>query len=160
MTNVGDQIVRDVAARLEHGPAVTSSSGLRTSLYVGGQFEPVGDFVSVATQLERGQTAGFSFTVPIRAGGQPSLGIETPACTGADHSRRHPDGGEPARLDEARFLLPVTGVPADPLTSTGNALADVVAPGHRQAGGGDHAVAAGRQTAAGPDSPAAPPRSG
>ena len=64
VTNVGDQIVRDVAARLEHGPAVTSSSGLRTSLYVGGQFEPVGDFVSVTTQLERGQTAGFSFTVP------------------------------------------------------------------------------------------------
>lgn len=129
VTNVGDQIVRDVAARLEHGPAVTSSSGLRTSLYVGGQFEPVGDFVSVTTQLERGQTAGFSFTVPIRAGGQPSLGIETPGVypvlTTVDGT---PDGGEPARLDEARFLLPVTGVPADPLTSTGNALADVVAP--------------------------------
>jgi hypothetical protein len=39
-----------------------------------------------------------------------------------------PEDGQPARLDEARFLLPVTGVPADPDTSTGNALADVVAP--------------------------------
>lgn len=129
VTNVGDQLVRDVAARLEHGPAVTTAPGLRTSLYIGGQFEPVGDFVSVATQLERGQTAGFSFTVPIRAVEQPSLGIDIPGVypvlTTVDGT---PDGGEPARLDEARFLLPVTGVPADPLTSTGNALADVVAP--------------------------------
>ena len=81
MTNVGARTVRDVAARLEHGPAVTSSGGLRTSLYVGGQFAPVGDFLSVAGQLDRGQTASFTFTVPIRAVGQPSLGIDTPVST-------------------------------------------------------------------------------
>ena len=129
VTNVGDRAVRDVAARLEHGPAVTSSSGLRTSLYIGGQFEPIGDFVSVAKQLDRGQAAGFTFTVPIRGAGRPSLGIDSPGVypmlTTVDGT---PEGGEPTRLDEARFLLPVTGVPPDPDTSTGNALADVVAP--------------------------------
>ena len=129
VTNVGDRAVRDVAARLEHGPAVTSASGLRTSLYIGGQFEPIGDFVSVAKQLDRGQAAGFTFTVPIRGAGRPSLGIDSPGVypmlTTVDGT---PEGGEPTRLDEARFLLPVTGVPPDPDTSTGNALADVVAP--------------------------------
>ena len=129
VTNVGDRAVRDVMARLEHGPAVTSSSALRTSLYVGGQFEPVGDFVSVTGQLDRGQAAGFTVKVPIRATGQPSLGIDAPGVypilTTIDGT---PEDGEPARLDEARFLLPVTGVPPDPATSTGNALTDVVAP--------------------------------
>lgn len=129
VTNVGDRAVRDVAARLEHGAPVASSSALRTSLYIGGQFQPVGDFVTVATQLERGQTAGFTFTVPIRDAGAPSLGIDAPGVypmlTTIDGT---PEGGEPVRLDEARFLLPVTGVPPDPSSSTGNALADVIAP--------------------------------
>ena len=129
VTNVGDRPVRDVTARLEHGPAVTSSSALRTSLFVGGQFEPIGDFVSVTGQLDRGQAAGFTFTVPIRATGQPSLGIDAPGVypilTTVDGT---PEDGEPTRLDEARFLLPVTGVPPDPGTSTGNAPTGVVAP--------------------------------
>jgi hypothetical protein len=129
VTNVGNAPVRDVVARLEHGPAVTSSAGLRTSLHIGGQFEPIGDFRSVAGQLDRGQAASFTFTVPLRAAEEPSLGIEAPGIypmlTTVDGT---PEDGQPARLDEARFLLPVTGVPADPDTSTGNALADVVAP--------------------------------
>lgn len=129
VTNVGDRVVRDVAARLEHGAAVTSTDGLRTSLHIGGDFQPVGDFVGVAKQLDRGQAAAFNFTVPIRATARPSLGIDAPGVypmlTTVDGT---PDGEEPTRLDEARFLLPVTGVPADPATSTGNAVADVVAP--------------------------------
>jgi len=129
VTNVGDRAVRDVTARLEHGPAVTSSSALRTSLFVGGQFEPIGEFVSVTGQLDRGQAAGFTFTVPIRATGQPSLGIDAPGVypilTTVDGT---PEDGEPTRLDEARFLLPVTGVPPDPGASTGNAPTGAVAP--------------------------------
>ncbi len=38
VTNTGDRPVRDVLARLEHGPALTSSSSLRTSLAIGGGF--------------------------------------------------------------------------------------------------------------------------
>lgn len=129
VTNVGDRTVRDVAARLEHGPAVTSPAGLRTSLYVGGQFEPVGDFIGVTKELGKGQAAGFSFTVPLRGSDPPSLGIDAPGVypmlTTVDGT---PEDAEPTRLDEARFLLPVTGVPADPANATGNALTDVVAP--------------------------------
>ena len=129
ITNVGDRTVRDVAARLEHGPAVTSSSALRTSLYIGGQFAPVGDFIGVARELDRGQTAGFTIRVPLRAEGQPSLGIAAPGVypmlATVDGT---PEEDQPTRLDEARFLLPVTGVPSDPTNNTGNALADVAAP--------------------------------
>jgi hypothetical protein len=129
VTNVGDRSVRDVAARLEHGVAVASPAGLRTSLHIGGQFQPIGDFISVAPELDRGQTASFTFTAPIRAAGQPSLGIDAPGVypmlATVDGT---PADGEPTRLDEARFLLPVTGVPTDPSSSTGNALTDVVAP--------------------------------
>ena len=78
VTNIGDRPVRDVLARLEQGPAVTSSSALRTNLAVGGEFEPVGDFIRVASDLDRGQAAGFEFSVPIGTGPQPSLRIDTP----------------------------------------------------------------------------------
>lgn len=129
VTNVGDRTVRDVAARLEHGPAVSSAAALRTSLSVGGEFTPVGDFISVAPQLDRGQTAGFTIRVPLRAKGQPALDITAPGVypmlATVDGT---PEGDEPTRLDEARFLLPVTGVPPDPATSTGNALTDATAP--------------------------------
>jgi hypothetical protein len=100
VTNVGNAPVRDVVARLEHGPAVTSSAGLRTSLHIGGQFEPIGDFRSVAGQLDRGQAASFTFTVPLRAAEEPSLGIEAPGIypmlTTDDGT---PEDGQPARLD-------------------------------------------------------------
>ena len=39
-----------------------------------------------------------------------------------------PDYGEPARLDDARFLLPVLGVPADPSVESADTLTSVVAP--------------------------------
>ena len=129
VTNVGDRTVRNVAARLEHGPALTSSGALRSSLSVGGQFTPVGDFISVAPELDRGQTAGFTVRVPLRANGQPSLGIDVPGVypmlATVDGT---PEDDQPTRLDEARFLLPVTGVPPDPSNNTGNALADATPP--------------------------------
>ena len=128
VTNVGDRPVRDVVARLEHGAAVTSSSELRTSLdSAGEQYEAVGEFITVATELGRGQAAGFTLTVPIRQGPQPSLGIEVPGVYPLlVNVNGTPDYGAPARLDAARFLLPVTGVPADP--ASGNPLTDAVAP--------------------------------
>jgi len=129
VTNVGDRTVRDVAARLEHGPALDSASALRTSLDLGGQFAPVGEFIGVAGQLDRGQAAAFTIRVPLRGEGQPSLGIAAPGVypilATVDGT---PEEDQPTRLDEARFLLPVTGVPSDPTDNTGNAVADVAAP--------------------------------
>lgn len=130
VTNVGDRPVRDVVARLEHGAAVTSSSGLRTSVdSTGEQFEAVGEFITVATELSRGQAVGFTLSVPIRSTPQPSLGIEAPGVYPLlVNVNGTPDYGAPARLDATRFLLPVTGVPSEPDTASGNPLADVVAP--------------------------------
>lgn len=63
----------------------------------------------------------------IRPGQPSSLNIETPGVYPLlINVNGTPDYGSPARLDQRRFLLPVTGVPAD--TGSGNPLADVVAP--------------------------------
>ena len=127
VTNVGDRLVRDVVGRLERGAALTTAPELRTSLAPGGQFQPVGEFVSVATQLDRGQAAGFQFAFPLRSAGQPSLGVDAPGVYPlAVNVNGTPDYGAPARLDERRFLLPVSGVPAD--VSSGNPLTDIVTP--------------------------------
>ena len=128
VTNVGDRPVREIVARLERSEVVGASTGLRTAVdpNVGG-YQAVGEFVTVAGELDRGQTAGVTFTVPIRSGSSPSLGIDAPGIYPMlINVNGTPDFGSAARLDEDRFLLPVTGAPAS--ASSGNALADAVAP--------------------------------
>ena len=129
--NVGDRAVRDVMVRLEHAPAVTSSAGLRTTL--GGendQFEPVADFTTLSAELQRGQNVAFTLTVPLRSAQTPSLGVQRPGVYPLlVNANGTPDYGAPARLDDARFLLPVIGVPPEPAAdSSSDALADVVPP--------------------------------
>ena len=126
--NIGDRPVRDVLARLEHAPAVATPAGLRTSLGTDGAgFEAATEFTDVAAELGRGQAAELRFAGPIRPGQPSSLNIETPGVYPLlINVNGTPDYGSPARLDQRRFLLPVTGVPAD--TGSGNPLADVVAP--------------------------------
>ena len=124
VTNVGDRPVRDIVARLEHGGPVSSSSVLRTVLSADVPFDSVGEFASVSPQLERGQATGVTFSVPIR-----SLGINQPGVYPLlINVNGTPDYGSPSRLDEARFLLPVTGVPPDPTSASGNPLTDATAP--------------------------------
>ncbi len=129
--NVGDRPVRDVMVRLEHAAAVTSSAGLRTNL--GGandQFEPVADFITVSAELQRGQHVPFKLTAPLRSSEVPSLGVRQPGVYPLlINANGTPDYGAPARLDDARFLLPVIGVPPEPAAvSSADALGDVVAP--------------------------------
>lgn len=129
--NVGDRPVRDVMVRLEHAAAVSSSTGLRTNL--GGenaQFESVADFVTLSTELQRGQNVPFNLTVPLRAADGPSLGIDAPGVYPLlVNANGTPDYGVPARLDDARFLLPVLGVPPERTSNpSAETLADVVAP--------------------------------
>lgn len=129
--NVGDRPVRDVMVRLEHAAAVTSSTGLRTNLgRENDQFEPVADFITVSTELQRGQSVPFKLTVPLRSAQAPSLDIGKPGVYPLlVNANGTPDYGAPARLDDARFLLPVIGVPPEPAAnSSADALADVVAP--------------------------------
>ena len=130
VTNVGDRPVRDVVARLERSAPVSASSELRTRLGDPPDgFEAVGEFITVTAELDRGQAAEFRLSFPLRAGLPPALGIDAPGVYPLlVNVNGTPDYGEPARLDEDRFLLPVVGVPADPANSSGNRLADVVAP--------------------------------
>ncbi|MGE2723073.1 hypothetical protein [Mycolicibacterium celeriflavum] len=129
--NVGDRPVRDVVVRLEDAAAVTTSTGLRTNLTGDvDQFEPVGDFVQLSPELPRGQEVPFTLSYPLRSADRPSLSIDQPGVYPVMvNVNGTPDYGEPARLDDARFLLPVLGVPPDPGTdSAGDAVTAVEAP--------------------------------
>lgn len=115
VTNIGDRPVRDVVVRLEHGPAIAGSASLRTALQgTTDQFQPAADFLAVAPELQRGQEVGFTLSAPLRALQTPSLGVEKPGIYPVlVNVNGTPDYGAPARLDDARFLLPAVGVPPD-----------------------------------------------
>ena len=118
VTNVGDQTVDDINVRMQRAPEVTTSADLRTSLQLDQQnFDVVGEFVTVSPHLAVGQSTKFTLSMPLRAARAtvPTLEITEPGVyplllnvNGA------PQFGTEARLDDARFLLPVLGVPADP----------------------------------------------
>jgi len=113
IANTGDRAVRDIVARLERAPAVSSSAQLRSELTGDtSQYQPVAEFITVATQLDRGQRAGFTLNYPLRSADQPALGIDGPGVYPLlVNVNGTPDYGAAARLDDARFLLPVLGVP-------------------------------------------------
>lgn len=125
VTNIGDRPVRDVMVRLEHAGAVTASAGLRTTL--DGEtdgYQAAADFLTVAPELQRGQEVGFTLSAPLRALAKPSLGVEKPGIYPVlVNVNGTPDYGAPARLDNARFLLPVVGVPPDRADDLGSAVA-------------------------------------
>ena len=125
VSNIGDRAVRDVVVRLEHAPAVTDSAALRTSLDGGtDQYQAAADFLTVAPELQRGQQAGFTLSAPLRSVAKTSLGVEKPGIYPVlVNINGTPDYGAPARLDNARFLLPVVGVPPDHADDVDNAVA-------------------------------------
>lgn len=125
VTNIGDRPVRDVMVRLEHAPAVADSAALRTSLDGStDQYGPAADFLTVAPELQRGQQAGFTLSAPLRSVTKPSLGMDKPGIYPVlVNVNGTPDYGAPARLDNARFLLPVVGVPPDRADDMGSAVA-------------------------------------
>ena len=117
--------------RLEHAAAVTSSAGLRTNLAGNvDQFEPVADFITLAPELLRGQNVPFTLAYPLRSPELSSLHIEQPGVYPVMvNVNGTPDYGEPARLADARFLLPVLGVPPDSgADSSADMLTSVVPP--------------------------------
>lgn len=125
VTNIGDRPVRDVMVRLEHAGAVTASGGLRTTLDGDTDgYQAAADFLTVAPELQRGQEVGFTLSAPLRALTKPSLGVEKPGIYPVlVNVNGTPDYGAPARLDNARFLLPVVGVPPDRADDVGSAVA-------------------------------------
>lgn len=128
--NVGDRPVRDVVVRLEAAAAVTTSAGLRTNLTGPvDQFEPIGGFTTLSAELERGQEVPFTLSYPLRSSTQPSFDIHEPGVYPVMvNVNGTPDYGAPARLDDARFLLPVLGVPRDPADDSDDTVSTVVPP--------------------------------
>ncbi|KUI11869.1 hypothetical protein AU192_07060 [Mycobacterium lehmannii] len=128
--NVGDRPVRDVVVRLEDAAAVRTSTGLRTNLTGDvDQFEPIGEFVPLSPELARGQEVPFTLSYPLRSADRPSLSIDEPGVYPVMvNVNGTPDYGAPARLDDARFLLPVLGVPPDPGAEPGDAVTAIAAP--------------------------------
>ncbi|MCM6776987.1 DUF6049 family protein [Nocardia sp. CDC159] len=123
VTNVGDRPVEDVDVRLQLGAAITTGSGLRSTLRMDEvNYEPRTTFDEIAERLEPAERQQFTIRVGIRpgtygaSGSVPvtsSLGITEPGVYPLLlNVNGVPDYGKQARLDDARFLLPVLGLPA------------------------------------------------
>ncbi|MFD3705928.1 DUF6049 family protein [Nocardia sp. NPDC058658] len=113
VTNIGDRVVDDVSVRIQRAAAVDSPSGLRSSLRLDQvNYEVTGPFQDVAPQLNPGQRKQFSVSIALRAGSEASLGLTDPGVYPLLlNVNGEPAYGTQARLDDARFLLPVLGLP-------------------------------------------------
>ncbi|MFI6222110.1 DUF6049 family protein [Nocardia salmonicida] len=113
VTNIGDRVVDDVSVRIQRAAAVDSPSGLRSSLRLDQvNYEVTGPFQDVAPQLSPGQRKQFSVSIALRAGSEASLGLTAPGVYPLLlNVNGEPAYGTQARLDDARFLLPVLGLP-------------------------------------------------
>ncbi|QCQ93029.1 DUF6049 family protein [Rhodococcus sp. SGAir0479] len=113
VTNVGDRPVTDIGVRLQRAVAVDSSEELRTSLDLDqGEFDTVGPFVQVAESLDEGEGRQFTLSLPLRSQTGWSLDITEPGVYPLlVNVNGSPAYGGQARLDDARFLLPVLGLP-------------------------------------------------
>lgn len=114
VTNIGDRAVDDVWVRLQRAPQVTDSDELRTSLTLDQSgFDTVGEFEEVTDRLDEGERADFTLELPLRSDLVPSLGVDEPGVYPLlVNVNGTPEYGGQARLDDARFLLPVLAVPA------------------------------------------------
>jgi hypothetical protein len=115
LTNVGDRPVRNIAMRLQRAAAVTTSEGLGDALSADpNSFETVGEFADISAQLAPGRSVPFLLRIDLSEGrsGAPSLQIDKPGIYPVlVNVNGTPDFGDPARLDDARVLLPVVGLP-------------------------------------------------
>ncbi|MEK8074103.1 glycoprotein [Rhodococcoides navarretei] len=114
--NTGDRRVDDVSVRMQATSAVDTTAGLRTSLTLDqDSFDSVGNFVTVAESLEKNESRQFDLSMQLRSTTEPSLGIEAPGVYPLLlNVNGTPEYGGTARLDDARFLLPVVGLPRNP----------------------------------------------
>ena len=116
VTNTGDRSVEDVGVRMQAAAAIDTTAGLRTSLTLDqDSFDRVGEFVTVADALEEGESRQFDMSMPLRSTTEASLGIDAPGVYPLLlNVNGTPEYGGTARLDDARFLLPVVGLPRNP----------------------------------------------
>lgn len=114
--NVGDQTLESVDVRLQRGPRAGGAESVRDPLvWSEPSFPVVGEFLRAATGLAPGQSVPYRVSLPAR---------EVPGDPGPDLQLTEPGvypllvnvngtpvGGSPARLDDARVLLPVLDAP-------------------------------------------------
>ena len=132
LTNIGDRVVDDVSVRVQRGSMIAEPGDLRSTLRQDQSDFPItGPFEDVTDELQPGQRKQFTLRIGVREGmvnpaADPpivsSLGITDPGVyplllnvNGA------PAYGTQAHLDDARFLLPVLGLPALPTSSAAGA---------------------------------------
>ncbi|MFC6011628.1 hypothetical protein [Nocardia lasii] len=120
VTNIGDRVVDDVSVRIQRAGAVQTPSGLRSSLRLDQvNYEVTGPFQDVAERLSPGQRKQFSVSIALRPGSEASLGLTEPGVYPLLlNVNGEPAYGTQARLDDARFLLPVLGLPPTGPTDT------------------------------------------
>lgn len=114
VTNIGDRVVDDVSIRVQRAAAITTPVGLRATLRLDEvNYDVNGDFEDVAQRLNPGQRKQFTLSIPLRSEtGATSLRITEPGVYPLLlNVNGEPAYGTQARLDDARFLLPVLGVP-------------------------------------------------
>ncbi|MEU2037844.1 DUF6049 family protein [Nocardia niwae] len=117
VTNIGDRVVDDVSIRLQRAAAITAPAGLRATLRLDEvNYDVNGDFEDIAQRLNPGQRKQFTLSIPLRSeSGATSLRITEPGVYPLLlNVNGEPAYGTQARLDDARFLLPVLGVPPAP----------------------------------------------
>lgn len=117
VTNIGDRPVEDVSVRVQRAAAVTEPSQLRSTLQLDQvSYDLVGPFEDVVDELSPGQRRQFTVSIPLLSDAEASLQISEPGVYPVLlNVNGTPAYGGQARLDDARFLLPVLGVPqADP----------------------------------------------
>ncbi len=120
VTNIGDRDVEDVWVRLQRAQAIADSATLRSALTLDqAGFDTVGEFEVVSDRLGQGEREKFTLELPLRSDLVPSLNITAPGVYPLlVNVNGVPEYGGQARLDDARFLLPVLGVPAADEVST------------------------------------------
>lgn len=121
--NIGDRKVKDLTIRMQRAAAVAVPRDLRATLQQDQvNYEVNGDFEDVVAQLDKGERTKFTVTIPLRPGGstgKSTLNITEPGVYPLLlNVNGKPDYGSQARLDDARFLLPVLGVPPPTAKST------------------------------------------
>ena len=114
--NVGDVQLEEIDVRLQRGPRVSDAESVREPLvWSEPSFELAGEFQRVAPALDPGASVPFRISMPSRdVPGRPGTDLQLtepgvyPLLVNVNGT---PVGGTPARLHDARTLLPVLDAP-------------------------------------------------
>lgn len=124
VSNVGDRTVTDISVRLQRGTRISAADQVRSTLFDDqATYDVVTPFVDISQSLAPGQSSTFTLTVALfdqTVTDGASLAIaETGIYPLLVNVNGTPDFGGPARLDDSRFLLPVTSTPSQSPTYLG-----------------------------------------